>query len=154
MRALGVVYMRGQPCFAPLTFLIFRLWRWGARELVFFDFGDAGRGVVRMASGGFELLAGFAGLVCFGVRSFGFGFAVEVLETAGGFETETEVGGWFSPAGRYRRGVVFYHLLLLASSLSWVMGGRTSRLALALNRCGTLFTLWLAVRLLSDRGTC
>ena len=53
---------------------------------MFLDFGDAGRGVVRMTSGGFELETGFVGLFCFGVCSFGFCFAVEVLETAGGFE--------------------------------------------------------------------
>lgn len=78
--------MCGQPCLAALAFLVFRLWRRGTRELIFLDFGNAGRGVVRMASGGFELETGFVGLFCFGVRSFGFGFAVEVLETAGGFE--------------------------------------------------------------------
>lgn len=88
MRALRMKHMRGEPCLAALALSVLCVWGRGPGKLVLFDLGDARGGAVSVASGTFE---GFGGLFIafgFGDCAFGFCFGVQVLESAGGFETD------------------------------------------------------------------
>lgn len=81
-------HMRGKPRLAALTLFVLCIWGRGPRELVLFDLGDARSDAVGVASGIFEVFGGLLVTFGFGDCASGFCFGVQVLESAGGFESD------------------------------------------------------------------